>query len=53
MGQFFRLGNNIYNMAQVARVEAVGGGNADITFTDGFVLTVTIAEAKDIFGGVI
>jgi len=41
----------LYSYFQVLRVEKGGGsGNAQVFFTDGTTLTMTIIEAKEIFG---
>lgn len=48
MNNFFKFNNALYNYGQVVRVEPDGGG-AKVTFADGFILTMTVQEAQDIF----
>jgi len=46
---FFRFNSNLYSYFQVVTVKPIGGGNAEVTFADASTLTMTVAEAKDIF----
>jgi len=46
---YFQFGGDIYSHFQVMTVKPIGGGNVEVTFTDASTLTMTVAEAKEIF----